>query len=326
MRMPFKQMYTQIGQFIQDSSSGRQTRIKDAINRNYFEVAEGYDWKDLYEVDVAEVTSFANESYVFMPSHVDLVKVIILDSNNELLLIQDPGTFLERHHDSLDSFGTTYSFTPVGYSPVKRVISSAETLTLVSSDASDTSQAVQIWGISSGEEINESLTLNGTSSVTTTNSFTRITRIGTDSYTGDSSRSGHITITGTTSSTEYAVIKNSEFTSVYQAIRLQDGPSSNTTLTIFYKKRVQQLINDGDTLEIYGDKVVFELAVADILRQQAKYNQARDHEAKANDALNKAMSRLMTQTGVTFQSRPIGPGNGRNSSLSLFDKRVSVQS
>ena len=327
MGMSYKQIHTQVGQFIQDSSSGRETRIKDSINRKYQELADGFDWPDLFRFRQAEVTIVANEALAFMPYHVDVIKKIVVDDTKELLSQTNPEMFVSRFYDTLDTAANPYQYTLVGSSPVKAMINTPEQMDFVSSDATDTSQAVEIWGFVGDEEINEQVTLNGTTIVTTANTFSRVTRIGTSTSSKDSSRAGHITVTGNTSSTEYAVITAQLNDARYQAIRFQDIPASATTLTIAYKKRVEPLINDGDTLEIPADLILFELATADILRQQGKYTQARDHEQIAARIRQEMMSRYFMQTEAVYQSAPNGPGN--RSSLGrfgLFNGRISVVS
>lgn len=320
MGLPFKQMYTQVAQFVQDSSAGREIRIKDAINRHYTKVTQGEDWPDLWRIETAEVQIYAGVPYVFLPAHVDLVKKAVLDSNKDLLSSQDPSMFISRFFDTMDTSANPYSLVALGSSPTKRRIAAAETMTFVSSDAGDVGLDVELWGLVSGEEIGETIALNGTSTVASVNSYERITRIGTATSRADSSRAGNITVTGTTSSLEYAVIKNHEFDSRYQQMRVQDAPASNDTLTIFYKKKVQRLIEDGDSLELDCDLVLIEFAIADILQQQGKYNQGNIHLAIGEDMRLKLLSRFMMQTDVVMQSVPSGPGNGSNTN------RVSVVS
>jgi len=324
MAMTYKQLQDEIGRHIQDTSSGRLTRIKDAINRKYTEIADGFDWPDLWRLEVAEVSTFASEQYVFMPRHVDLVKKIVTDSGKELLHNANPEMHVNRYFDNLTAGGVAFEYTSTGSSPIKRIITTAETLDLISSDVGDTSPVVSIWGLVSGEELNELVTLNGTSAVTTSNTFSRITRIGTESSIIDASRAGNITISGTTSSTEYAVIPTFEKDSRYQAIRLDSNPNAADTLSIVYKKKVRKLINDGDTLEIPADLILFELATADILRSQAKYNQANVNENLGRTMMLEMMSRYANQTEAVFQSAPIGPGTSGRDGLAFSGRRISV--
>ena len=183
--MHFSQIYTQVGQFIQDNSSGRQTRIKDAINRRYAEITQGFDWPDLINLFTAEVTVYQGEALVFMPSYVDVIKKVVYDADNQIVPNYDPEAFFRRNFDQLTTTGNATDYTLLGTSAIKREISAAETLDFVSSDAGDTSITVQVWGLVGVDEVNESITLNGTSTVTTTNSFSRITKIGTDATTID---------------------------------------------------------------------------------------------------------------------------------------------
>jgi hypothetical protein len=326
MGMSFKAMYTQVGQMIQDSSADRLVRIKDAINRKYTELANGYDWPDLMRIEEAEVTVTAGEVHVYMPYHVQTLKGAVADGNKDWIGISDPGMFLARNFDQLATQAKIFEGTLIGSSPVKREMQVAETLTLVSSDASDTSVIVKVWGFVGGDEISESVTLNGTSSVATSNTFSRITRIGTTSTSRDSSRSGHITITGTTSSKELAVIANHNYDSRYQVFRFQDVSQAADTLSIFYKKRVTPLIDDDDTFEINdADLIVFELAMAEMLKSQAKYNQAGAHEARAAGIRSAMLGSYLQQSNMVQQSLPMGPGIDRFNHGSYLNKRISVQ-
>jgi len=325
MGMSYKAMYTEIGQMIQDSSSDRQTHIKNAINRKYEELANGFDWPDLWRLEEAEVTVTAGEAHVYMPYHVQTLKGAVADANKEWVGNVDAGMFLARNFDQLSTQAKIFEGTLLGSSPVKREMAVAETLTLVSSDASDTTPVVKIWGMVGGDEISESVTLNGTSSVATSNSFSRITRIGTSSTDRDSSRSGHITITGTTSSKELAVISVHNYDARYQVFRFQDVSSATDTLSIFYKKRVQPLVSDDDTFEINdAHLVVFELVMAEILKSQSKYNQAGTHEARAAGIRSSMLSTYFQQSNVIQQSLPMGPGVNHYNHGQGFNKRISV--
>jgi hypothetical protein len=295
-------MFTQVGNFIQDNSSGRQTRIKDAINRRYDEIARGYDWPDLIRLYENEITVTSGEANVYMPRYVDVIKKIVYDADSQLLRNFSPEQYFARNFDQFSTTGNAFEYSLVGSSAIKREVASAETLDLVSSDAGDTGLAVQVWGLVGGDEINETVTLDGTSAQTTTNSFSRITKIGTDATSINGQRSGVITISGTTSSTEYATIVPQDSDSRYQAIRLQPVPTAATTLTVIYKKRVVPLINDSDTLELEIGPAVVELAIADILRQQHKWQPARDHDARGEKILLDYKSRYLMQSEQIQQS------------------------
>ena len=149
---------TQIGKFIQDSSASRQTHIKDAINRKYTELVDGFDWPDLWRLEEAEVVVTAGEARVYMPYHVQTVKCAVADGNKELINNVDTGMFLARNFDQLSNSANIHEGTLLGSAPVKREMEVSESLTLVSSDASDTSVFVNVLGMVGGDEISESVT------------------------------------------------------------------------------------------------------------------------------------------------------------------------
>lgn len=284
----YAQLKTQVGQFIQDTSNGRETRIGDAINRRYREVAETYDWKELLVPDETSFSCVSGQDMLFLPKHIRLIKKMIAKSAPNIIHPVNIEALYDQHFETRNTGGVPLRYAQAGWSPVKAVMASAETLTLVSSSASDTAGVtVRIWGLNSGgtDEVSETVTINGTTNVPTTTSFSRITRIGTNS----TGRVGIITVSGTTSLKTFATLATNEYETHYQAYRLWPVPSSAESLSITYIKKVVPLSNDADTLEIPCDQAIFELAVADILDQQHKWSPSREHEQRGREIIARYM-------------------------------------
>lgn len=302
--MNFTQIYTQVAQNIQDTSAGRETRIKDAINRQYQYRTEAFDWAELVRIRPAEITTVGGDALVFLPKYVDVAKQLISDVDTTLLKGFGGPTFYARNFEVLGTNGNPREFTPVGTSAVKRMIASAETLDVVSSDTNDTTVNIEIWGLVSGEEINETVALNGTTTVPTTNSFSRITKIGTSSTSANSERIGTVTISGTTSSVEYATLAPQDVDSRYQVLQLESQPNAGSTLSLIYKKKVVLLENDGDSLEVPIGPALVQLAIADILQQQHKWGPAREHKNEGEKMLLMYQSKLKIQSTAIEQAVP----------------------
>ena len=124
---------------------------------------------------------------------------------------------------------------------------------------------------------------------------------------------------------EYAVIPVHQYDSRYSVYRFQDVPQSADTLSVFYKKRVQPLVNDDDTFEINdAHLVVFELAIAEMLKSQGKYNQAIAHESRAAGIRSAMLSSYFMQSNTIQQSLPMGPGISPHNFPDGFNRRISV--
>ncbi len=106
--------------------------------------------------------------------------------------------------------------------------SSASVLTLSSSSATDTSQFVTVRGIVGGEIDVEEIALDGTTSVSTNKSFTRIFSIGKNATTV-----GRITITSNSAAVTIAVLSPQEKTIKIRQFRAY--PTPDATYTIQFK-------------------------------------------------------------------------------------------
>lgn len=108
-------------------------------------------------------------------------------------------------------------------------LSSASTIGAVSSSASDTTQKVLVKGIVSGEEDYEELTLNGTTQVTTTKSFSSI-----QSITKSATTAGRVTITSTGDSSTLLVLSPIDQTARLRQATFYPTPSASATITIHH--------------------------------------------------------------------------------------------
>ena len=307
--LTFKEMYTQVGQFIQDTSTARETRIKDALNRQYLALAKSRDWNELKRFTSAQVSQSGGTAFVYFPKNVDLVKKIISQTTPDLLTAVNPETLFDQRFIQLDESGPSIQYSVIGASPIKApYASTAETLGFASADSGDTVDInVEVWGRVGDDEIHETVAINGTTTVTTSNSFDDVSRIGVDG-----TRDGVITMTGTTSTTAYCTIAPEDKYPAYQMARVWPIQSTDQSLTILYKKRVGPLVADGDAVEFPCEEALVQLAIGDILRQQHKWSPAREHERIGKEIIRDYQSQYLMQTEQAIVSNPIGRNRSRD--------------
>lgn len=123
----------------------------------------------------------------------------------------------------------------------------ASVVTVSSSSSADTSQTVTIFGLVSGYPDQETLNLNGTSSVAGSKSFTNIDRV-----VKNASTTGRITATTNSAAVTIAVIPTGDGTAgiSYKTIRLWPLPSVVAPVNVWYYKQPWRLVNDQDIHEL----------------------------------------------------------------------------
>ena len=104
---------------------------------------------------------------------------------------------------------------------------SASSITVVSSSASDTTQTVLIKGLVNSQVDYEAVSLNGTSSATTTKSFSAIY-----SVTKSATTAGRVTVTSNAGVVTNVVLAPAEKTVRLRKIRLFPTPGSTITVTV----------------------------------------------------------------------------------------------
>lgn len=301
----YEELYTQIGSYIQDTSSARQQQIKDAINREYAKVVEEIGWPQLMR---ARTFTLANTDVLYLSKDIGSILLIVDTTDDRVLDGTDIVDLYYRYASSVGVSGAPIKYSFDGEYGQKASFASAETIRFVSSSAADTTQQFVVWGISGGEQKYETITLNGTTLVTSTNSYTEINRIST----GDTSRVGVVTVTGSSSSTEYATIARNENTARYKRYKIL-GNSTNSIL-LFHKKIPEKLVNAYDIPEIPISMYLFEKVTAEMFQLQRKWAPASFHKAEADKLKMDVLAEIETRSTNMRMSRPLtdrllGEGN-----------------
>tara|TARA_Y100001951_G_scaffold88955_1_gene80926 strand:- start:2231 stop:3193 length:963 start_codon:yes stop_codon:yes gene_type:complete len=143
--------------------------------------------------------------------------------------------------------------------------SSASTLSFTSND-NDDNGTVRVSGFVSGVYTHESITLNGTSAVATSNSYTtveRVTKLQADTTTHD----GTVTATSNSGAVTVVVIPYHMDSPTHLWVEFYPTPDSSLTYTIRAEMNKPNMINDGDWPDIDEDfhNAILYIAAGEVL-------------------------------------------------------------
>lgn len=148
-------------------------------------------------------------------------------------------------------------------------LKTSSVITGVSSSTSDTTVNATIYGDVGGYPDQETIILNGTTSVDTTKTFDNVDRISVNS-----SRVGRLTFTANSSNTTVSVIPAGNGTDqiVYSKVQLWPLPDKVLPVNVYYYKDVFKLVNDNDVHEMGSqfDRAIIFHAVADLKLEEGQ--------------------------------------------------------
>lgn len=265
----FAQMKTDVSLMIQKTDSNYATKIGNFINLKYQEWANNYPWTELLDDDTA--TTVSGQEVLILPKKFDEIMVLSQRTSNHVLVSMSESERQRRYLNTITTPGLEFGFSPVGESGVAIQPTVATVLKVSSSSASDgAANTVRVWGTVNGEDDNELFTLNGTTTVTGTKSFTSIQRVSKSANTV-----GVITITDTTGLITIATIGRFEDTPRYKRIKLVRVPQAADTIYITGFRRIRDLINDEDVPEIPIATCLKQGAYAYCLQEQRQFQKAQ---------------------------------------------------
>jgi hypothetical protein len=238
MNKDFLTIVGNCGARVQDTSSAFATIIKAFVNQRYFKVLRAINWQNInyaYTFDTVAST----QDYVLPDDFSKEVSARDTTNGTELSPV-DFEELVRYYPDAVADAGTVERYV-ILEDTVKAQPTSASTISVVSSSASDTTQTILIRGISSGVETSESVTLTGTTPAVSTNSYTRVKAISKSAVTV-----GKITLTSNSSAVSIAVMAPKVKESRYKLIKLHYVPSSVITVSLPYITKPLPLTEDND--------------------------------------------------------------------------------
>jgi len=268
MNKSFSVIKTNVASEVQDTTTSMKSLIGNYINRRYFQILRAINWQNVRD-DYSFNTTSGTQDYV-LPDDFGKEMYVLESTNGRELSRVDMQDLVRQYPNSISSTGTVYRYVILD-DAVENQPSSASTITVVSSSSSDTSQKVLIRGISGSVEITEELSLNGTTNVTSTNSFSRIKAISKDADTV-----GKITVIA--GSTTIAVLAPKVLESRYKKVRLHYVPTQTLTIKMPYIIKPLPMIEDSDYPVIDIADLIEIGAMADAWRYKKQFAKANSYE------------------------------------------------
>lgn len=268
----------------------------DALNMAYSQVWNAFPW-DASRIFALQATTSDGE--ITLPSYVDNVQACrISDKPLTAVGVIRVNNFMPN---SFDTAGTPWHFLYLRPDPILSQPAAAINVRIISTSTADVSSvgAVRIVGTAGGVETTEDLTLNGTTAVTGTVSFTEIRKISKPVTTG------RITVKDS-SDNEYGTIAPWETAPEYPRYRLVPPVSESTTITFQCLRKFEWLVSDNDVIVPAAFvKPVAHLLAATMFRKYGELDRAQVEDQLAQDALRTVENNENQQNEKNFVSTPL---------------------
>jgi hypothetical protein len=267
---------------------------RDFIRRNYQQVYDSTLWTEsTVEIDKASVTGV-----LILPEYVDRIIAIRGDSNLGQLSAEQPAIFFAVNPWIFEQTGSPLGFSYLTSVAISKLPPTAEPLRLYSDVATDKSK-VFVRGETATGLVTETITLNGTTFVTSTYSYLVVLNCSKELT------SGNVVVVGDTSGLPLSVIPPNVREQRFIRIQLRPTPTANVTCKILCKRKITPLVQDEDTplLRDIGN-VLINLAASDMFAKLGKDKAAADAKTKADGALKTLIDLERNQGANSFQIIP----------------------
>lgn len=269
----FSDLYTNVGSLLERSDTNIRTKIKVFLNDGLRYIVGFRPWMALLRNTTFSAVSGLD--YFITGQEVDQIINISQRQTPIVLALAKYYALLTRNLDIITTTGYPVTATPGGDIGVKVALPSDGTIVVVSSSSSDTTQTVRIQGYSASTKlpIAETVTLNGTTNVTSANSYSS-----SEGYEPKFSKSADTTgiITITRSGTTISELAPTEREAKYRKWKVWPVFSTNLTMYLTFKKRVYQMSSDVDTPEIECDNAIVMFAFARCLQEKRQIAKAKE--------------------------------------------------
>ena len=289
----YTSMKTDVGELVGDTTSAFALKIGKYLNFRYRDVLRRYPWRDLFATTT--ITTVASQATYALPWDFGEV-VYIWDNTNKKKLWESP----EAGQQNDTSLTGSSDYFSVKESSCKSQPTSASAVVVVSDSASDTTQTVFIKGTNSnGDVISETVTINGTTNVTSTKTYTTVTQIS-----KSATSVGSFTATSNSGAVTLAVLGPSQLQARYRIAHFYYIPSAVVSLVVRYKRLVLPLVNDYDYPIIdIADEMMFG-AQADAWRAKRQFSKAAALEVQYEDLIARRIYHEEQTRDISFDPIP----------------------
>jgi len=278
------------------------TKIGDWVNFAQDNLANSYDYFPQLQ-GVFNFATVADQEDYFMPADFDKpLRIYDITNDNKLTMNTEVGYFDSNIANIIDvNTGQPQTARLYGTKGIKRALATAgSVISVVSSDAADTTQVVRIEGyIDSDDETLafEDITLTGTSTATGSTTFYDIPRLSKSADT-----TGFVTVTDA-SANEIAVMTSIDRVMEYNVLKLGLIPDAAYNMRTLYKRRIRKLVDDNDYPFIDADNFYVSEAAGFAKQYDRDTEQATLHFNKAAEARNMLIINIQNGLGPDFQHK-----------------------
>lgn len=297
MSETLSQLVTAVGNRVQKTDAGYETKIKEFLNAGLQRWQTKFPWPELLREFT--LTPTAGSSLLICDKNLDEI-MVLYDPTNGIKMRSMNGTErLERYIERTATTGLTEGFSYLGEVGCAVQPSSAGALTVVSDSASDGSAiAALIRGRVTSERQYEELTLNGTSNVTGSKSFSQV-----DRFSATSGRVGVLTLKQ--GSTVLDTLGPHEDTVRRKRLKMVLIPSTATPFTAEGYERFIPMTRDNDVCPIPVSDALKEYAYAYCLREQRQFSKAAEVLKTADAMVQEIFDKGAIRSDRIEQSIPV---------------------
>ncbi len=219
------------------------SRLNEFANDSQKLIARGVELAHLR--DELTFNSVASTRRYYLET--DILRVLsVYDETNDRELSRLPDSTIDRADPNRSDTGVPYSYALGPMTEFAGTMTTADKVTVVSSDASDTStEKVRINGIVDGVEDTELVALDGVTPVDSAKTFSSVFGIR-----KQDTSAGKITVTEKIAGTVLSVIAPAKKVTQYQALDLFNIPSGVNTYRVKFYRVPRRMVNDQDMPEI----------------------------------------------------------------------------
>lgn len=268
-------------------------KVKDWVRTRYDRILRSFPWGELTRTYNLSVTA-STRDYSLRYDLEQIIKIWDTTNGTELIekSIQDHIRFTAINLEVSGNVqtGSPETYVDIGSKSVSALLSTADQVQVLSTSVSDvTPKIIRITGEVSGMLVSENLTLNGTSAVTSTNTYDSGSELIVSAGTSDgtlSDLSGVVTVREQdTTSNVLAKLAPNERAPFYKWIRLSPTPAKAITAQIWYKRRWMPLRDDNDVPLIPCANEIVEGVIADALWEDGQEAAAQAKETKFTNSV-----------------------------------------
>lgn len=269
----FSELKSDVGNLLERTDSQMLSKIEQFLGQGYRYIFNFRPWFSLLRQQT--FSSTAGLDYFITGPEVEMVVDLSQRQTPIVLAMQRYYALLNKNFDAmLLTTGNPSIAAPMGEVGVIAPMAANGTISMSSSSASDTTQYVRVSGYDANSvPINERVTLTGTSTASTTNTFS--SREGFEPrFQKDSDTAGVITITA-------GAVTLARLAPTDRDLRMKKWkvwPAFQSSLTMYmtYKKRIIPLVNAEDCPEIECDNALIMFAYARALQEKRQFAKAKE--------------------------------------------------